>query len=59
MTINVYFEDGFHGTLTHESPRQISEWASLLGRPDFMKDCKIVSVSISLDEPETSPQDAA
>jgi hypothetical protein len=59
MTLNIYFDDGFHGTLTHDDPRQIREWAELFSKPDFMRDCNIVSLTITQNGLEKSLQEAA
>lgn len=48
MTLNLYFEDGFHGTLTNENPQQIWKWLEIFSKPEVMKDCKIASLRVDI-----------
>lgn len=48
MTINIYFEDGFHGTLTNRNPQKIREWLEFFSKPEVMSDCRIASVSVDI-----------
>jgi hypothetical protein len=57
MTLNIQFENGFRGTLSHKDPEQIGKWFSLFSQPEAMDHCGIASVWI--DIPENSLQEAA
>jgi hypothetical protein len=48
MTLNIYFTNGFHGTLTHDDPQQIRKWFSIFCQPEAMDYCGIASLSIDI-----------
>lgn len=59
MTLNFYFDDGFHGTLTNDNPGRIRELIEIFCNPEAMKELNIVSITLSQNGSENILREAA